>query len=209
MSPNRTSLYKQNTDSKSNDCVNKSSTAKELQERAALQLTSFFKCRTREPPTLPTSQTTPAPQLKYGLADQQTISSQQVATTPFNARKTPPLPLKPSRLSLLDDSCRRTRSSRCVAPTKESVERPLHTSCTGVRTAGRQQPAAEQAAAEQPGLQESLVTYMVGDATFVNIGDMPAYVVHKALTQHNGYGVAQLPISADQKCLQWLQGLYQ
>ena len=58
-------------------------------------------------------------------------------------------------------------------------------------------------------MQESLVSYLTGDATFLNIGDMPAYVVHKALTQHNGHGVAQTPISADQKCLQWLQGLYQ
>ncbi|KAI0215245.1 hypothetical protein LSAT2_032751, partial [Lamellibrachia satsuma] len=74
----------------------------------------------------------------------------------------------------------------------------------GVAHADRQPNDVRTASA----VQESLVTYMVGDATFVNIGDMPAYVVHKALTQHNGYGVAQSPISADQKCLQWLQGLY-
>ncbi|KAK2190457.1 hypothetical protein NP493_81g02013 [Ridgeia piscesae] len=209
MSPNKTSLCKTPTESKSIDCVDQTSSAKEQQERPSaprtVLLTSFFKCRAREPPMLPMTQTTPAPQLKPGLADQEMSSP-----TAFVHRKTPSLPLKPSRPTRLDDSGRQSRGGRGVGSGKDTSERPLHTSCTGARTRGPALPARHgQAATEETGLQESLVSYLTGDATFLNIGDMPAYVVHKALTQHNGHGIAQTPITADQKCLQWLQGLYQ
>ena len=78
MSPNKTSLCKTPTESKSIDCVDQTSSAKEQQERPSaprtVLLTSFFKCRAREPPMLPMTQTTPAPQLKPGLADQEVIT---------------------------------------------------------------------------------------------------------------------------------------